>query len=73
MSVAGSLGITYVRSGIGHPRDQKETVCALGLRRLHQSVVRPDTPPAAHGKSGPVSSRHSYVEIGKWKGDRLGA
>ncbi len=32
MSVAGSLRITYVRSGIGHPRDQKETVRALGLR-----------------------------------------
>jgi large subunit ribosomal protein L30 len=44
MSVAGSLRITYVRSGIGHPRDQKETVRALGLRRLRQSVVRPDSP-----------------------------
>jgi large subunit ribosomal protein L30 len=44
MSVAGSLRITYIRSGIGHPRDQKETVRALGLRRLHQSVVRPDSP-----------------------------
>lgn len=44
MTVAGSLRITYVRSGIGHPRDQKETVRALGLRRLRQSVVRPDSP-----------------------------
>jgi large subunit ribosomal protein L30 len=42
--VAGNLRITYVRSGIGHPRDQKETVRALGLRRLRQSVVRPDSP-----------------------------
>jgi ribosomal protein L30 len=33
-----------LRSGIAHPRGQKATVRALGLRRLHQSVVRPDTP-----------------------------
>ncbi|HYM50743.1 MAG TPA: 50S ribosomal protein L30 [Candidatus Limnocylindrales bacterium] len=39
-----TLRITYVRSAIGHRRDQKETIQALGLRRLHQSVERPDSP-----------------------------
>lgn len=39
-----TLKITYLRSAIGHKRDQKETVRALGLRRLHQTVERPDTP-----------------------------
>lgn len=39
-----TLKITYVRSAIGHRRDQRETVRALGLRRLHQTVERPDTP-----------------------------
>jgi large subunit ribosomal protein L30 len=39
-----NLKITYVRSAIGHRRDQKETVRALGFRRLYQSIERPDSP-----------------------------
>lgn len=39
-----TLKITYVRSAIGHRHDQWETVQALGLRRLHQTVERPDSP-----------------------------
>jgi large subunit ribosomal protein L30 len=39
-----TLRITYVRSAIGHRHDQRETVQALGLRRLHQTVERPDSP-----------------------------
>lgn len=39
-----TLRITYIRSAIGHRHDQRETVQALGLRRLHQSVERPDSP-----------------------------
>jgi large subunit ribosomal protein L30 len=38
------LRITYVRSMIGHPRDQKQTMHALGLRKMHRSVVKPDNP-----------------------------
>jgi len=38
------LRITWVRSSIGYSLDQKATVRALGLRRLGQSVVRPDNP-----------------------------
>ena len=37
------IRITYFRSSIGNPKDQKATVRSLGLRRLHQSVVLPDT------------------------------
>lgn len=36
--------ITYRKSMIGYSRDQKATMFSLGLRRLHQSVVRPDSP-----------------------------
>ena len=39
---AGALRITLVRSTIGRPKDQGLTVRALGLRRLHQTVERPD-------------------------------
>ncbi len=38
------LRITLVRSPIGYSRDQKATVRALGLRRLHQTVEKADTP-----------------------------
>ena len=41
---AGRLKITLVRSPIGRPADQGRTVSSLGLRRLHATVERPDTP-----------------------------
>ena len=39
-----NLKITLERSVIGHPRDQKDTVRMLGLRRMHQSKTVPDNP-----------------------------
>lgn len=41
---SGVLRITLVRSTIGRPADQERTVASLGLRRLHSTVDRPDTP-----------------------------
>lgn len=38
------LRVTQIRSAIGYPKDQKATVRALGLLRLHQTVEHPDTP-----------------------------
>jgi large subunit ribosomal protein L30 len=38
------LRITLVRSTIGRPADQGRTVASLGLRKLHATVERPDTP-----------------------------
>ncbi len=38
------LRVTYVRSAIGYAVDQKRTVAALGLRRLHQTVEHDDNP-----------------------------
>ena len=40
----GTLRITLVRSTIGRPADQEKTVRSLGLRKLHQTVERPDNP-----------------------------
>ncbi|KAB8142160.1 50S ribosomal protein L30 [Chloroflexia bacterium SDU3-3] len=37
------LRITYAKSSIGYARDQKETVRALGLRKLNSVVVREDS------------------------------
>ncbi|MGD9715305.1 MAG: 50S ribosomal protein L30 [Thermomicrobiales bacterium] len=36
--------MTLVRSLIGRPIDQEATVHSLGLRKIHQTVERPDTP-----------------------------
>ena len=38
------LRITQVRSGIGRKGIQKRTLEALGLRRMHHSVIQPDRP-----------------------------
>jgi large subunit ribosomal protein L30 len=38
------ISITLVRSPIGYSYKQKRTVRALGLRRMHHTVVHEDTP-----------------------------
>jgi large subunit ribosomal protein L30 len=38
------LRITWHKSAIGYAKDQRATVRALGLHRLHQSVIHDDTP-----------------------------
>ena len=39
-----TIRVTLVRSPIGYTKDQKETVIALGLRRMHQTIEHKDTP-----------------------------
>lgn len=38
------LRITQVRSTIGRLENQKRTMVALGIRRMHQTVEHDDTP-----------------------------
>ena len=38
------LRITYTKSSIGYAQRQKDTVRSLGLRRLGESVIQPDSP-----------------------------
>ncbi len=38
------LKITWTKSYIGRPRNQRRVVQALGLRRLHHTVILGDTP-----------------------------
>ena len=40
----GTVAITWKKSTIGHPGDQRRTIAALGLRRLHQTVEHQDDP-----------------------------
>lgn len=41
---AKNLKITQIKSGIGYARRTKETLKALGIRRMHQTVVKADNP-----------------------------
>ena len=43
--MSGKLNVTLVRSPIGCPQDQKDTARALGLTRMHKTMVHNDTPP----------------------------
>ncbi|MGO1922757.1 MAG: 50S ribosomal protein L30 [Jeotgalicoccus sp.] len=36
--------VTLTKSVIGKPQTQRETVTALGLRKMHQTVEHEDTP-----------------------------
>jgi large subunit ribosomal protein L30 len=38
------LKVTQVRSGIGSKRNQRETLRTLGLKRIHDVVVKEDRP-----------------------------
>ena len=38
------IKITQVKSIIDRPKKQKATILALGLKRMHQTVEREDTP-----------------------------
>jgi large subunit ribosomal protein L30 len=44
MMAEKKLKVTYVKSAIGYPQRHKDTVRALGLRKLGQSVEHKDTP-----------------------------
>ncbi len=38
------LVVTQIRSSIGRPKRQKQTLIALGLRKINQSVEHNDAP-----------------------------
>ena len=54
-----ALRITLVRSTIGRPKDQAMTARSLGLRRLNQTVERPDNAAIR----GMVTKIHHLVRV----------
>ncbi|HUF09078.1 MAG TPA: 50S ribosomal protein L30 [Rhodothermales bacterium] len=56
------LKITQIRSGIDRPERQKRTIRALGIRKLHHTVVHDDTP-QIRGMIHKVSHLVSVEEI----------
>ena len=57
-----ALKITLVRSPIGYNKRQKRTLEALGLRRLHQSVLKPDNP-AIRGMVRKINHLVNFEEV----------
>ena len=55
----GILTIRQIRSGIGNPREMRETLKALGLRKIHQSVEKTDT----REIRGMIAKVHHLVEV----------
>ena len=39
-----TIRIRQIRGASGHPKDQQQTISALGIHRLHQVVEQNDTP-----------------------------
>ncbi|SEO75846.1 LSU ribosomal protein L30P [Amphibacillus marinus] len=60
--MANQLEITLTRSVIGRPETQKQTVKALGLNKMNQTVVREDTP-AVRGIINKVSHLVTVKEL----------
>ena len=44
MPSPSSLKITLIKSPIGQKQRQKDTASSLGLRKMHQTVIRPNNP-----------------------------
>ncbi|MBK0866372.1 MAG: 50S ribosomal protein L30 [Saccharopolyspora sp.] len=53
------LKITQVRGLVGTRRNQRESMRSLGLRKIRQSVVRPDDP----NTRGLVKAVHHLVTV----------
>ena len=60
--MANKLEITLTRSVIGRVKDQRETVKALGLKKLHQTVEQQDNP-AIRGMINKVAHLVTVKEI----------
>lgn len=56
------LQITLVRSLIGRTESQRATVQSLGLRKIHQTVIREDSP-AVRGMIAKINHMVECKEI----------
>jgi large subunit ribosomal protein L30 len=63
MSSESTLRITWVKSAIGYSQRQKDTIRALGLRRLGDVVEQADSP-AVRGMLSKVSHLVRIEPIG---------
>lgn len=57
------LRITLVRSPIGRPPLQRRTVRALGLKRMHHSIIQKDSPEIV----GMIKRVRHLVKVEPWE------
>ena len=62
------LCITWVKSDIGYPRDQRRTLRALGLHRLHQRIEQTDSPSVR----GMLAKVRHLIEVERCDNDEPG-
>ena len=60
-----ALKITQLRGTAGTKQNQKDSLRTLGLKRWHQSVVRPDTPEVR----GLINAVRHMVEVEEVAGE----
>ena len=53
------IAITWKKSTIGYPQDQRRTIAGLGLRRLNHTVEHDDTPSIL----GMIKKVHHLVDV----------
>ena len=63
------LKVTQVRSAIGRKRNQRETLRALGLKRINDTVVQEDRP-EIRGMVATVPHLVTVEEIGRATGEK---
>jgi large subunit ribosomal protein L30 len=60
------ITVTWKKSTIGFPQDQRGTIAGLGLKRLHQTVEHDDTPAIL----GMVNKVRHLVEVSAVKDEK---
>ncbi len=58
------LKITQIKSPIGYRQRARKTLEALGLKRMHHTVIQPDNP-AIRGMVNSISHLVKVEEVGK--------
>ena len=61
MAMGKTIKVTWKRSAIGRPKDQKETIRGLGFRRLNETLTLADQP-AIRGLIGHVGHLVEVIE-----------
>lgn len=61
------LKITQVKSGIGKNKRQRRTLEALGIRKMHQTVIHNDTPSIR----GMITKVSHLVEFEEFEGEEV--
>ena len=59
MAAAKTLKVTQIRSPIGRPKDQRQTLIGLGLNKLHRTSELEDTPAVR----GMIRKVHHLVQV----------